>query len=157
MTIAITGLGMERIIGGRWAAHLEQVEHVEARHAVLADISSLALDVLVAAAAESLVARAGQHHHAYLRAFATVAEGVEHLHIGFGAEGVVYLRTVDCYLGDSLELLEEDVVIFLDCFPVEHILVVLSVLEFVCHIVAQGVRACLRVDRHFEQNARRGV
>jgi len=74
--------------------------------------------MLVTSGTESLVADTGEDDYSDFRGGAAIVHRVEHLEIGLRAEGVVDLRTVDCYFCDSSELLEEDILIFFYGFPV---------------------------------------
>lgn len=76
--------------------------------------------MLVAAAAEGLVAGTGEDDHANVGPLAADAHGVEHFHVGEGAEGVVDLRAIDGDAGYPLEVIEEDVGIVFDFGPVVH-------------------------------------
>ena len=97
-----------------------QFQYVETRHTVIADIAARALHVLVAARAESLVAGTRKYDDSYVLTLAADAECVKHLHIGLGAERIVHFGTVDGDFGYAVHLFEEDVFVFLYCFPVEH-------------------------------------
>jgi hypothetical protein len=96
-----------------------QVEGVEARHALLIHVAALAAHALVAAGTESLLALAGEEHHAHLRVFIGAVEGVDELKQGLGAEGIAHLGTIDRDLGDAARLLEFDVRVLTDRLPLD--------------------------------------
>jgi hypothetical protein len=102
---------------GDLADLLVHVQDVQARHTIGADVATAPFHVLVTAAAEGLVAFAGQHDHADALVLAGQLHGVDHLLGGLRAEGVVHLRAVDRDLADPLEVLVADVGVFLDGGP----------------------------------------
>ena len=97
---------------GQGADLLLHVEHVEAGHAVVPHVAAAALDVHVAAAAEGLVARAGENHHAHVGHVAAQAQGVAHFGDRVRGEGVALVRSVDGDFCGAVPELEEDVLIF---------------------------------------------
>src|SRR3981189_2494750 len=80
---------------GQGADLLLQIEHVQARHAVAADVPLRAPDALVASRAECLIARAGEDGDAGVRVLAHVLEALLQLEQRLGAEGVADLGPVD--------------------------------------------------------------
>jgi len=73
-----------------------KIKHVEAPHAtvgdvVITDISVVATNALVAAGAERVVARAGQHHDPYRQVVARLFEGSREFKECLGAKGVSHL------------------------------------------------------------------
>ena len=64
-----------------------QRQHVEARHAVIADVAALTTHALVAAGTEGARARAGEQHHADAGVVVCLRERIEHLVDGLGPEG----------------------------------------------------------------------
>lgn len=78
------------------AADLDlQIQDVEPRHAVGADVAAAPARAVVAAAAERVGAGAGQHDDADGRVVARVGEAPGHLHDGARAERVALLGAVD--------------------------------------------------------------
>ena len=93
-----------------------EVEHVEARDAVLADVAALlvAADLLVAARAEGELAvmlrvGAAEQHDADGAIVAGVGEGLEQLGYRVGREGVAPRGAVDRHARDAFRLLVDDV------------------------------------------------
>ncbi len=108
----MTGLGMI-------ADEVLQIEHVQARHFVFADVAGFAAHLLVAAGAERLVAGAGEDDDADIEVFAGVDEGVDHLGDGLGAEGVAHVGPVDGDAGDAVgRLFVHDVFVTSGLLPV---------------------------------------
>jgi hypothetical protein len=101
------------------ADQLLQIEHVEPRHAVAADVSLVAADALIAAAAECAIALPGEDDDSHTGVFARVGEGVEQLFHRFGAEGVVDLGPVDRNARYPGGLLVEDVRVRLRRHPLD--------------------------------------
>ena len=79
-----------------------QVEHVEARHAVVADVAAVAAHALVAARAEGVGPGAGQDDDADRRVVARVVERADHLVDRPRPERVAHLGPVDRDLRDAL-------------------------------------------------------
>ena len=80
-----------------------QVRHVEASDRGAArDVPGVASDALVAAAAEGLVALAGEDDHADRRVLARLLQGVADLDQRLGPEGVAHLGAVDRDLRDAV-------------------------------------------------------
>ena len=102
------------------ADELLQVEHVQPRHLVLADVAAVPAHALVAARAEGLGPLAGEEHDARRHVLARVRERVDELRDGERAEGVAHLGPVDRDLRDRLvrQALVADVRVFLDRLPV---------------------------------------
>ena len=86
---------------GRERIFFLEVEHVEARDAVLADVAGVAADFLVAAGAEREVARAGEDNGADFGIFVGKVEGDEHFLHGLRAEGVAHFGPVDGDFGNT--------------------------------------------------------
>ena len=95
-----------------------QVEHVQPGYPVLVDIPAHAFHFLVASRAEGFVARSRENHHADVIAFAADIHGIQHLEIRLRSESVIHLLAVDRDLGNSLEEIEFDIFVLLDCCPV---------------------------------------
>src|SRR5262249_6948196 len=96
-----------------------QIERIEPRHAVLADVAAMPADTLVATGAERLVACAGENHYADLSVSATQLEGVDQFVERVGPEGIAHLWAVDGDLADALRLLEDDVGVVFNLLPFE--------------------------------------
>ena len=79
----------------------------------------MAFHVHITARTEGFVAGSGEHHHADVGTLAADGHGIEHLVVGLGAERVVDLRAVNRYLGDTVVVIEEYVLILLNGFPVK--------------------------------------
>ena len=73
--------------------------------------------MLVAARAESLVARAGQHHYAHFGSIAAIIKSIENLLVCERTESIVHLRAVDCDFSYSLIEIEKYVGIVFDFSP----------------------------------------
>ncbi len=86
-----------------------QIEHVEARHAVVADVAPVAAHALVAAGAEGVGSLAGEDDDADLRVLARGGERVRQLDQRLRPEGVAHLGPVDGDLGDAVRGLVADV------------------------------------------------
>ena len=86
---------------------LLHIEHVKARHTVVADISATSLDVHVATRTERHVASSGQYYHPYALRFTTPRKRLRHLPRGAWCKGVAITRTVYRYLGYTVIFLKE--------------------------------------------------
>ena len=78
-----------------------EIEHVEARDAVGADVAALAAHALIAARAERVGAFAGQDHDADRRVVARRIERADHLGDGLRPERVAHLGAIDRDLRDA--------------------------------------------------------
>ena len=85
---------------GNAADFFLQIQHVEPRHAVLADVAGMAADLLIAAGAEREVARAGQDDHADLGILMGEVEGLQQFLHRLRAEGIAHFRPVDGDFGN---------------------------------------------------------
>ena len=77
-----------------------EIEHVEARHSITANVSGVATHFLVAAGTEREIALAGENNRADLRILMRYVEGAEHFRDRQRTEGIVHFRAVDGYFGD---------------------------------------------------------
>ena len=103
-----------------------QVQYVEARHPVVADVAAVAADALVAAGTERHLAGACQDDHAHGSVLVRLTEGVLQLEQRLGSEGVADLGAIDCDLGDAIGDLVENVAVFLNAAPFDRHAVLLS-------------------------------
>ena len=83
-----------------------QIEHVEARQAVVADVTAIAAHALITAGTEGKTtvggrANAGEQHHTDLAVIADAAEGIAEFGHRLGAEGIALGRAVDRHAGDA--------------------------------------------------------
>ena len=101
---------------------LVQLQYVQPRGAVLIAISAATFVMLVAAAAESLVACAGEHDHAHGGGTAAIVHSVEHLGVCLRAESIVHFRSVDGDAGNAVIEIKKDVGVIFDLSPVSHFL-----------------------------------
>ncbi len=93
-------------------------QNIQARNAILIHISALALNRLVAAGAESLVAGAGENYYINPLIFAANIQRIAHFIHRCRAEGISIALSVDGNFSDSFKIIEENVFIFPDGFPV---------------------------------------
>ena len=131
---AADGVAVHHGDDGLWqrAYLLLHVEDVEPGHAVAAHVAAAALDVHIAARAESLVAGTREHHDADVLTFAAISQRLAHLPHCERRERVAIARAVDRDAGDAVELVKEYFLVFLDSFPVSHRLEVFLVDNFFC-------------------------
>src|SRR5436309_7108632 len=88
---------------------LLKVEHVQARHLIVADVSSGTTHALIPPRAERFVSGAGQDCDADLRVLPHVLEGLNHLADGERAERVPHVGAVDGDLGNPFGLFVKDI------------------------------------------------
>src|SRR5690554_5281197 len=113
---------------GDGANLLLHIEHVEAGHAILANVTSLTLHVLVTTGTKGLVTCSGEYHHAHFLHLAADAQCVAHLCGGSGGKGVAVARAVNGDACDTVVKIKQDILIFPDGSPFSlcHILNFLS-------------------------------
>src|SRR5829696_6466512 len=116
---------------GNVANEVLQIEHIQARYSVLADVAGFAADLLVASGAECLCTGPGQNDHADVEIFAGVREGVDHLGDGQRSKCIAHLRSIDRHPRDAvIALFEDDVLVTSDPLPI-HVHLTLSWLSLV--------------------------
>jgi len=101
-----------------------QVADVEAadpllRDLVVADVTVVAADLLIAAGAESVLAGPGEDDCSDFEVVAGASECVAQLGQRLGPKGVSALRPVDRDLGQAVALLVEDVAVLAGALPVD--------------------------------------
>ena len=87
---------------------LLHVKHVEARHIVLAHITSATLVVHVSTCTEGHVASARKEHNADVSILAAMIECLAHFAHGEGCEGVAIARAIDGDFRDAVIVLKDD-------------------------------------------------
>ena len=78
-----------------------QIEHVEARDAVLTDVAGVAADLLVAAGAKREIASTGENDGSDFRVLVGEVEGDEHFLHRERAERIAHFRAVDGDFGNA--------------------------------------------------------
>ena len=104
---------------GTGADHALEVQNIEARHAVAADIAAIAANFLVTARAESQGAGAGQNNDADGGIFASVCESLAELQNGFRTKGVAHARSIDGQFGDTFGFFIKNVGKFAGRLPIQ--------------------------------------
>ena len=113
---------------------LLHLEHVQSRHSVSSDVSSAPFHVHVATGTKSLCAQAlffrlpflgrrvctGEHNHTNVGVFTTNAQSIRNLHDRGRSERIAIARAVDRDAGDSLELIEQNLLILKNGGPISH-------------------------------------
>src|ERR1700687_1029392 len=80
---------------GKVLYRLLQIEGIQTRYTVSANIASVASNALIAARAERLVTCASEDCHAYLRVFTAQIEGIDQFCECFWPERIAYFGSVD--------------------------------------------------------------
>ena len=94
-----------------------QIQHVQSGYTIFSDVTAAAFDILIATTAKCFVASSGEDNDADVIAITTNAHGIQHFNVGFRAEGIVYLRTIDCDFSDVIAPFKSNVLVRLNCGP----------------------------------------
>src|SRR6266849_7764165 len=94
---------------GKILNHFLQVERVQARHAIAADVATMTSNTLIPARAERLITRACKNDHPNLGVLATGIESIYQFCQRFWPEGIAHCGSVDCNLSHALGSLKNNV------------------------------------------------
>src|SRR5579863_1565518 len=94
-----------------------QVERVQARHSIAANVSAITANTLIPAGTEGLIARACENDHANLRVFATGVEGIYQFCQCLWPKGIAHLWPIDGDLADAPGFFKNDVRVVADLLP----------------------------------------
>ena len=135
---------------GDVANEVLQVEHIQPRYLVLADVASFTAHLLIASGAERLIAGAGENHHADVEIFAGVRECVDHLGDGQRSKRVAHVRAIDRHPRDAvIALFEDDVLVVAYPLPIHvHVVFLLALAGSV------GISPLARNARTSSRNSR---
>ena len=94
------------------------IQHVQARNAILTNVTSFAFHILVAAGTKSLIAFTGQYHRVNIHVLATHIHS--HCHFGGSSrrKSIIISWSVDRYLGNMIPLFKFYFFKISDFFPV---------------------------------------
>ena len=85
---------------GQAADFFLQIQYVQARHAVITDVASMAADFLVTSRAKGEITFTSENDHANLRVLVCELEGLEHFHYRLGPKGIAHFRAIDRNFSD---------------------------------------------------------
>src|SRR5713226_4449264 len=102
---------------GKILNHFLQVERVQARHAVAADVATMTSNTLIPARAERLITCACKNDHANLWVLATGIESIYQFSQCFWPESIAHCGSVDCNLSHALGFLKNNVCVVTNFLP----------------------------------------
>ena len=100
------------------------IQHIQSGHSVCSHIASMAFDVHVPTAAESLVACTRQYNYIDVLTFAAIIKRIAYFGCSGRSKRIAVSRTVDCNFGNTVVEFKKNILILFYGFPFS-----------LCHIV----------------------